>query len=133
MQKKKTPISYAYDEYNFNPPALVLEISLSAPFPSEGQTIKFTALLDSGADISVIPRQIARRLRLRYVNKITVAGFDGAPKTAFVYSVRIISDHLEDFIIQAITANSDHVLIGRDILNKWLLFLKGPSKKFEIS
>lgn len=36
MLKKKTPISYAYEEYNFNPPAPVLEISLSAPFPSEG-------------------------------------------------------------------------------------------------
>ena len=54
-------------------------------------------------------------------------------KTTFIYSVKLIFDEMGDFIVRAITTNNDYVLVGRDILNKWSLFLKGKNKIFEIS
>jgi len=132
MAKKKLTSVFHYDTSKFNPPAPVLEVSLSCPISQEG-IIKIPALLDSGADMTVIPQNIAQQLQLRYVDEVSVAGYNGIIKTVFVYSAKIIFDNLGDFIIRVITSDSDHVFIGRDILNKWSVFLKGPKKIFEIS
>ena len=134
MPKKKSSLAHVYDEENFDPPAPVLEVSLSIPTPSfSGQIIKCPALLDSGADITVIPQWIVRQLQLQYVDEIIATGYDGIPKRAFVYSVKIILDNLGDLVIRTITSDGGYVLIGRDILNRWSLFLKGRSRIFEIS
>lgn len=131
-RKKKTPFSRPYDQQNFNPPAPVMEVSLSIP-SAQSVILKSPALLDSGADITVIPEQIVQELQLKYVDEITACGYDGVPKQAFIYSVKLIFDGLGNFIVRAITSNNDHVLIGRDIINKWSLLLEGRRKIFEIT
>ena len=68
-----------------------------------------------------------------HVDEVSVSGYDEVTKKAFVYSVKIIFNNLEEFVIRAVASGNDLVLIGRDILNKWSLFLKGCSKTFEIS
>ena len=134
MPKKKSSLAYAYDKENFDPPAPVLEVSLSIPTPSfSGQIVRSPALLDSGADITVIPQWIAQQLQLKYVDEVLASGYDGIPKRTFVYSVKIILDNLGDLVIRTITSDGGYVLIGRDILNRWSLFLKGRSRIFEIS
>ncbi len=132
MAKKKTPSIFHYDTNNFNPPAPVLEVSLSSPISQEG-IIKILALLDSGADITVIPQNIAQQLHLKYVDEISATGYNGITRKVFVYSAKIIFDNFGDFIIRVITSNSEHALVGRDILNRLSVFLKGRSKIFEIN
>lgn len=129
---KKLPTVFQYDTKNFNPPAPVLEVSLCSPL-SRGEPIKVPALLDSGADITVIPQNIVQQLQLKYVDEISAVGYDGITKKVFVYSAKIIFDNLGDFIIKVITSGEEHALIGRDILNKWSVFLRGRNKIFEIS
>lgn len=130
-RKKKIPFSHSYDQRNFNPPAPVMEVSLSMP-SMQSVILKSQALLDSGADITVIPESIVQQLQLRYVDEITASGYDGIPKQTFLYSVKLIFDDLGDFIVRAVASNNDHVLVGRDILNKWSLLLEGRRKIFEI-
>lgn len=132
MTKRKLPLVYPYDINNFNSPAPVLEVCLSSPL-SQGEVIKIPALLDSGADMTVIPQNIAQQLQLKYVDEISVAGYDGIAQKVFVYSAKIIFDNLGDFIIRVITSGGEHALVGRDILNKWSVLLKGRNKIFEIS
>jgi len=134
MPKKKLPLVHPYNRDNFEPPAPVLEVSLSIPVSvSQGQFVKSLALLDSGADITAIPRWAVQQLQLKYVDEILASGYDGVTKKTLVYSVRIIFDKLGDFIIKTIATDEEYILIGRDILNKWSLLLKGRSKIFEIS
>lgn len=130
-RKKKVLFSRPYDRRSFDPPAPVMEVSLSIP-SAQSVVLKLPALLDSGADITVIPEQIVQQLQLRYVDEITVSGYDGVPKQTFLYSVKLIFNDLGDFIVRAIASNNDHVLVGRDILNKWSLLLEGRKKIFEI-
>ena len=130
-RKKRIPFSHPYDQENFNPPAPVMEVSLSIP-TGQSVILKLPALLDSGADITVIPEWIVQQLQLRYVDEIIASGYDGIPKQTFVYSVKLIFNDLGDFIVRAIPSNNDHVLMGRDILNRWSLLLEGRKKIFEI-
>ncbi len=134
MVKKRTSFIHPYDVDDFVTPAPALEVSLTAPDPvSYGQIVKCLALLDSGADMTVIPRRIAEQLQLKDVDEIPVSGYDGVTKETVVYSVKIIFDNLGDFIIKTVTSYNEHILIGRDILNKWSLLLKGRDRIFEIS
>ncbi|MEA1995783.1 MAG: retropepsin-like aspartic protease [Campylobacterota bacterium] len=134
MPKKKSPLVYPYNRDKFDPPAPALEVSLTMPCPvSYGQIVKSIALIDSGADITVIPKWAAQQLQLRYVDEVLAIGYDGVTKKTLVYSVKIIFDNLGDFIIKTIPSDNEHILIGRDILNRWLLFLKGRNGIFEVS
>lgn len=108
-------------------------MSLSAPVSYPVPTIKCLGLIDSGADITVIPQSIARQLKLRYVDEIPVMGYDGIPKKVFVYSAKIILGNLGTLIIRTISSELDYALIGRDILNQWSAFLKGRDKILELS
>ncbi len=132
MAKRKSPLVYPYDANNFNPPAPVLGVSLSSP-TSQGEVIKIPAVLDSGADMTVIPQNIVQQLQLKYVDEISAVGYDGIVKKTFVYSTKIIFENIGDFIIRVITSDNDHALIGRDIINKWSVLLRGRNKIFEIS
>lgn len=134
MPKKKPPLVYSYNRDKFDPPAPALEVSLTIPGPvSYGQIIKSLALIDSGADMTVIPKWVTQQLHLKYVDEVLVSGYDGVTKKTFVYSVKIIFDNLGDFIIKAVASENEHILIGRDILNRWSLFLKGRNRIFEVS
>jgi len=96
-----------------------LEVSLAIPGPvAYVQIIKSLALLDSGADITVIPKWVVRQLQLKYVDEVLASGYDGVTRKTFVYSVKIIFDNYGDFIIKTIASDNDHTLIGRDILNR---------------
>lgn len=130
-RKNKIPFSRPYDQQNFNPPAPVMEVSLSIP-SMQSAILKSPALLDSGADITVIPEQIVQQLQLKYVDEIMVSGYDGVSRQTFLYSVKLIFNDLGDFVVRAVASNDDRVLVGRDILNKWSLFLEGRKKMFEI-
>ncbi len=134
MSKRKNILLYPYDEQNFNPPAPSLGVYLSIPSStSQRQSVKSIALLDSGADITAIPRWAIQQLQLKYVDETFVSGYDRAEKKAFVYSVKVIFEKIGNFTIRAIATDDIYVLVGRDILNKLQLFLKGRTRVFEVS
>lgn len=135
MQNRKLTLNFPYDKNNFKPPAPVLEVSLSMPIPSlSDQIVKSPALIDTGADITSIPIWIVEELKLTNIDITKVRGYnDTEYKPTNVYTVKIHIENLGDFIIRTIASYDNYVLVGRDILNKWSLFLKGPSEIFEIS
>lgn len=134
MSKKALPSIYPYDRDNFNPPAPVLEVSLTVPNSLFSKNyIKSIALLDTGADITATPQWIVEQLQLKYVDEILAGGYDGPLKKTFIYSIKIIFDNSEDLVIRTIATDKKYVIIGRNILNKWSLFLKGRDNIFEIS
>lgn len=119
----------------FGPPAPVLEIFLSSPGVSVSPSAPVEALVDSGADITVIPRKFIENLQLKLVDQLLAVGYEGVPseKLADVYSVKVFIRDIGDYIVRVISSNDDYALIGRDIINSWDLYLRGKTSTFEIS
>jgi predicted aspartyl protease len=120
---------------SFNPPAPVIDVLLLRPLSKESTNgIRVSALIDSGADITAVPQAMVNRLQLYPVDEILVAGYTGETIRELVYSVAIVIANLKPQIVKAVGYRSDDIaLIGRDLINQWLLVLDGKQQVFEIS
>jgi predicted aspartyl protease len=121
---------YSYDS-KFNPPAPVLLIQVSSPSGLSPVTIP--ALVDSGADITVIPRLVAQDLNLQPVYVTYSKGFGGVLAENTVLSALVSIEREEPEIIGVLTWDEDYVLLGRDIINHWKALLDGPGLVLTVS
>jgi predicted aspartyl protease len=123
--------AHSYDVTRFNPPAPVLFIQLSSP--ARPSPIAVTALLDSGADITVVPRTVAQNLSLQPVYVTYSRGFGGTVQENTVFSALVSLEKEEPVIIGVLTWDEDYALLGRDVLNGWRVLLDGPGLILTVS
>ncbi|MCK4354174.1 MAG: retroviral-like aspartic protease family protein [Dehalococcoidia bacterium] len=123
-------MEYKYSR-NFNPPAPVIEVSISAPLSKVSTSS--TALIDSGAAITVIPERIIAQLKLRRVDSTPVSGFGKRVIEATVYSAALeIEGISESKIYRILGWSEDYALIGRDLLNQFIAVLNGLSQELSL-
>lgn len=123
-------MEYKYSR-NFNPPAPVIEVSISAPLSKVSTSS--TALIDSGADMTVIPERIIAQLKLRRVDSTPVSGFGKRVIEATVYSAALEIEGISASKIYRILGwSEDYALIGRDLLNQFIAVLNGLSQELSL-
>lgn len=88
------------------------------------------ALVDSGAELSVMPERLARSLRLPVIGEVTVQGVAGA-RRARIYRAELEVNGIGLSI--EVAGVGTHTLLGRDVLNRWTLILRGPAGELEIA
>ncbi len=119
---------FGYDT-DFSPPAPVLPLRDGAP---RGRaSVLLPALVDSGADITVVPLQLAVDLELPAVGSMTVYGFGGEALPAVIYAATLQIGGAEE--IAEVLAVGDEGLVGRDLLNRWRVTLDGPRLRLTLS
>jgi predicted aspartyl protease len=121
--------------YNYNqqvqPPAPFIYIEVTAPTqPTRAERIP--ALIDIGADITAIPQRLVNQLSLVKFSEVGVGGFrsDAEPADTFLVTLQIHEWHIE--AIEVVSDNGGYALLGRDVLNQFLLVLDGPNLVFTI-
>ena len=123
-------MEYKYSS-NFNPPAPVIELAISAPLFNASTSSM--ALVDSGADISLIPERIISQLKLRRVDSMLASGFSkGVIETTVYSAILSIKGILKPKIYRILSWNEDYALIGRDLLNKLVAVLNGPNEELSL-
>ena len=116
---------------DFAPPAPVIEVSIFAPLFDASTSS--AALVDSEADITVIPEQIISQLKLRCVDSMLASGFGKGVIEASVYSAILsIEGILGPKICRILGWNDDYALIGRDLLNQLITVLNGPGEELKL-
>ncbi|MDQ4076254.1 MAG: retroviral-like aspartic protease family protein, partial [Chloroflexota bacterium] len=110
----------AYDS-TYHPPAAVVEATVRAA-GEQAPIVTLTALVDSGADGTMIPIDILRAVGARYVETRQMRGVTGVAYTVDLYLVTIqIGSHVVRGI--RVVAQGAEPLIGRDVLNQLVITL----------
>ena len=121
--------TYKYNS-SFDPPAPVLPIQLSPPLTSAYASA--IALIDTGADMTVIPRSLTKKLSLQRVDIAYTQGVWGNVTESPVFSALLKCETGEVKIIRVISWDENYAILGRDLLNQWKLNLDGPKMFFDI-
>ena len=122
-------VVYPYSD-EFDPSAPVLPLECRGP--GSDSAVELLALVDSPADISVIPQDTVSRLGLRRTDVIPAVGFEGRPSDYHVYAVFIgVAGHDLGFS-RAIAWENSYALVGRDIANRWPITLDGPDQTMTV-
>lgn len=131
-----------YSHPNF-PPAPILDIRLSPPL-ERAQTCWLPALIDTGADFTIIPLywllQIdAPEVRSAYVRGlwseqqlVTLYLVDVHMETGVISGVEVIGIDMDEERFGDDDEEEDEIILGWNVLNKLFLLLEGPNQQTRI-
>jgi hypothetical protein len=114
---------YPYDGSR-TPPAPVVPLAVMPP--GGGDAVALQMLVDSGADLTVVPTGTAVRARLPRIGALTIRGVGGRTSSVPLYAARLLIGDAE-VLVEAAELGSDG-LLGRDVLNAWVVTLDGPAR-----
>jgi hypothetical protein len=115
-----------YDEARFNPPAPVGLVAFHNPH-NGWRVNDVPMLLDSGADVTLIPRMVVDQLDARLLPDVSyeVSGFDSSASLASAVRLEMISLN-KAFRGNYLVVDQAWGIVGRDILNLLSLLFDGP-------
>lgn len=124
--------TYRYDE-SYHPAMPVVELRLIAP--ESGQSSQSVhALVDSGADGSMMPVEVLDEIRALSVGTAVMRGLWGDRRRVNTYLVTLeIGGHLIRGVRVAGVATAMAAIVGRDVLNALTLTLNGPANMVELA
>ena len=116
-----------YDDTRFEPPAPLAQVTLRNP-DNGALSPDVPMLLDSGADVTLIPQMTLNRLDITYVQDkhYELIGFDGNISFAPVVQLELIFCG-RTFRGQFLLINQEWGILGRNVLNSVPLMIDGPN------
>jgi predicted aspartyl protease len=113
-------------------PAPFVHVALRRPDGTTGVE-EIPALVDSGADRTVIPAQYVGELGLVQMGQLAVAGFGGQITHSPTFLAEITIRKVKPVIVKVLANEGEsYVLPGRDVLNHFRVVLDGPQLALEI-
>ena len=117
-----------YDAERFSPPAPLAVVTVKSE-PLGIVVNDVPMLLDTGADVSLLPRAHVAPLASPDAKQYELEAFDGTKSTAPVINAEL--QFLEkSFRGQFLLNESWHGVLGRNVLNNLSLLFDGPSQKW---
>jgi predicted aspartyl protease len=87
-------------------------------------------LIDSGADVTLLPKSAVEALGIQSTGAYELIGFDGGRSLADVVRVDLIFLN-KTFRGQFLLGNQETGILGRDVLNSVAIILDGPRLVWE--
>ena len=118
-----------YLSQNFPLPIPVLPITLGA-MEERPWLGPFKALLDSGADLTIVPLLLLQRIKAHPVGAGRLRSLWG---DAHPFAFYMVEMQIEDLLLPGVRVAGDsmvrEIILGRNVLNKLPLFLDGPEQQ----
>jgi predicted aspartyl protease len=119
----------AYDTRH-NPPAPTVQATI-ANVMQRRRHRKALALLDTGSDITAIPRSLASEIQVYPIGQIRLEDVQAQTQKVLTYAVQLTIADLMIPRLEVILTSLDHVILGRDVLNRLYVLLNGPAAAFD--
>ncbi|MCB0079660.1 MAG: retroviral-like aspartic protease family protein [Caldilineaceae bacterium] len=124
-------ISFDYDLTYPGPAFPIAEISIFSE--SNLQANALTALVDTGADATLIPLALLESIHARRVDTKFARGINGNRYVVRLYSITITIGPYKVYGIDAVAnENTSEIILGRDVLNQLMIRLDGIAQITEI-
>jgi predicted aspartyl protease len=119
-----------YDAAQFDPPAPAARVALRNPH-SAGMGLDVTLLVDTGADVTLLPRTAIEQLGtpLLVDQQYELLGFDGAKSVASAVIMEMVFLK-RTFRGRFLLIDDELGIPGRDVLKHVALVLDGPRQKW---
>ena len=123
--------THDYDS-SYHPAMPVIEIHIQR---RAGQpSLSLTAIVDSGADATMIPKYHLNHLNVRKGQTKWLAGAAGGRYEVDMYTLAVkIGDQPIQQLDVVGTERRDEVIVGRDLLNQYVVTLNAPGHTVEVS
>jgi predicted aspartyl protease len=122
--------TYEYDN-DYNPAMPVVDIEIGRAMSNVSLTMK--ALVDSGADATIIPLNSLQKIRARRSRKMRMRGTAGGRVLVDLYQVSLQLGPFAQTLLEVVgSAQNDEVIVGRDVLNHLAVTLNGPANSVEV-
>ena len=120
----------AYDR-SFDPPAAVADVVIGHPVTGlRSGTLR--GKLDSGADITVVPERMVTDLGMSSKGRIWTRSYDGSYSQRSLFYMRLTVEGFELPAVRCIATERSDVLLGRNVLNRFIITLDGKSLTFDL-
>jgi predicted aspartyl protease len=114
---------FAYDT-SFDPPAPLVPVRVSGPAGDEA--VMVAMFVDTGADCTLLPAALVRRLRLPRVGVVEISAVGGIALRATKHAAVLELGKLRR--TTTVAAFHDEAILGRDVLNQIVTTLDGPGR-----
>jgi predicted aspartyl protease len=124
-------LTFTYDE-SYEPAFPVITIEIDGYDPGR-QRRTTTALVDSGADGTMLPANLLQTVNALYEDSVQMRGITGNVQLVDRYTVGVTigEHHIPAMPVVALPVENE-AIIGRDILNYLSVTLNGPAYTVEI-
>ena len=121
-----------YDDQLYQPPAPVASLTLRTLDGRDFSISKVLALVDTGADVTLLPRWAIEQLGLtpQADDGVQLAWFDGSLRAAESVELEA-SFHGGRFQGRYAVIDQPHGIVGRNLLNHFRLVFDGPAKTWQ--
>jgi predicted aspartyl protease len=116
-------------EANLDPPGPVIPVRISAPRATDA--VMLPMIVDTGADCTLVPSEIVRRLALPQVDVIGISGVGGGKQRATMHAALVELAGLP--VLARVVAFGGEAILGRDLLNRVVVTLDGPELAVSVS
>lgn len=123
-------MKYSYNA-DIDPPAMILAMTVC---DMEGNNkLSFNAKIDTGADMTALPENLIKKLGVKPQGHVQARGaFDKELQDHPTYFVNLDMDDGKSIPVDVITTPFQSGLLGRDVLNDYILIANGPEELFEL-
>lgn len=123
--------TFEYDT-DYDPAMPNVDITIVKPGTYEERTV--VAVIDSGADATFIPERLLKQLKISQTGWVSVRGVAGFSYRVPTYIALLKIQELPiGFVRVGGDQHSNHVILGRDVLNQFIVTLNGLANVVTLS